>query len=112
MLMNDLLFHVTVFSQLSSGSQLHSDPLDGAGAVEVPRAPLSLVQSLAAARLGTLSQSPTATTFSNTDNRYCSLADLDLSKSSTRLSGFKLEDLGPEIVTSLKYFVGNRALLW
>ncbi|XP_038136815.1 ATR-interacting protein isoform X1 [Cyprinodon tularosa] len=92
---------VAEFSQLSSGSQLHSDPLDGAGAVEVPRAPLSLVQSLAAARLGTLSQSPTATTFSNTDNRSCPgavfllpLLDLHLSQLCSTLDSLRCSSAG------------------
>ncbi|XP_012736795.2 ATR-interacting protein isoform X1 [Fundulus heteroclitus] len=59
------------FSQLSTGPQLPSDPLDGGSAAGAPRAPLSLVQSLAATGLNMLSQSQTTSTVCNTNNRSC-----------------------------------------
>ncbi|XP_043976797.1 ATR-interacting protein isoform X2 [Gambusia affinis] len=64
-----LSMSVAEYSQLSISPQLHSDPLEGASTVGANRAPLSLVQSLAATGLNLLSQSQTTIGVSNRDNR-------------------------------------------
>ncbi|XP_014885613.1 ATR-interacting protein-like [Poecilia latipinna] len=66
-----LSMSVAEYSQLSISPQLHSDPLEGASTVGANRAPLSLVQSLAATGLNLLSQSQTTIAVSNRDNRSC-----------------------------------------
>uniref|UniRef100_A0A096M8I1 ATR-interacting protein-like n=1 Tax=Poecilia formosa TaxID=48698 RepID=A0A096M8I1_POEFO len=65
-----LSMSVAEYSQLSISPQLHSDPLEGASTVGANRAPLSLVQSLAATGLNLLSQSQTTIAVSNRDNSY------------------------------------------
>lgn len=59
------------YSQLPTGPQLHSDALDGASTIGVTRAPLKLVQSLAATGLNMLSQSQMTAAVSNRNNRSC-----------------------------------------
>ncbi|KAM4740892.1 ATR-interacting protein isoform 2-T3 [Anableps anableps] len=96
-----LSMSATEYSQLSIGPQLRSDPLDGTSAVGAPRAPLSLVQSLAATGLNMLSQSQTTTTVNNRNNRSCPgavfllpLLDLHLSQLCCTLDSLRSSSTG------------------
>ncbi|XP_054906312.1 ATR-interacting protein isoform X2 [Poeciliopsis prolifica] len=66
-----LSMSVAEYSQLFISPQLHSEPLEGASTVGANRAPLSLVQSLAATGLNLLSQSQTTIAVRNSNNRSC-----------------------------------------